>query len=99
MWKRACPRCEDSIRPRVHVHGQRFKNYPFPTFGQGTSNVLYILLISSGFQAIALFNADQHEEAMLLVQQLATACPKDDTLACHVVEVRYQTNLDIMHRC
>jgi hypothetical protein len=35
---------------------------------------------------------------MLLVQQLAAACPKNDTLGCRVVEVRYQTNLDIMHR-
>jgi hypothetical protein len=34
------------------------------------------------FQAIALFNADQHEEAMLLVKELATACPNADLLGC-----------------
>jgi hypothetical protein len=45
-------------------------------------------LFHCGFQTIALFGADQHEEAILLVQQLATACPNNDTLACHVVEVR-----------
>jgi hypothetical protein len=39
------------------------------------------------FQAIALFNANQHEEAILRVRQLATACPDADTLACSVVEV------------
>jgi hypothetical protein len=39
------------------------------------------------FQAIALFSADQHEEAMLLIKELATACPNTDPLARHVVEV------------
>jgi hypothetical protein len=38
------------------------------------------------FQAIALFNANQDEEALLLVQELA-ARPNADPLACHVVEV------------
>jgi hypothetical protein len=39
------------------------------------------------FQAIALFSADQHEEAMLLIKELATACPNTDPLARLVVEV------------
>jgi hypothetical protein len=39
------------------------------------------------FQAIALFNADQHEEAMLLIRELAAACPNADILGCRVVEV------------
>jgi hypothetical protein len=34
-----------------------------------------------------LFNANQHDEAMLRVQELAAACPDADTLACHIVEV------------
>jgi hypothetical protein len=38
-------------------------------------------------QAIALFNAAQHEEAMFLVKELAAACPNVDILGCHVVEV------------
>jgi hypothetical protein len=39
------------------------------------------------FQAIVIFNADQHEEAFLRIQKLAAACPNDDIIACHVVEV------------
>jgi hypothetical protein len=37
--------------------------------------------------AIALFNADQHEEGMLLVKDLAGACPNADPLGCHIMEV------------
>ena len=44
-------------------------------------------LLYSVFQAIALFNAAQHEEAMFLVKELADACPTVDILGCHVVEV------------
>jgi WD40 repeat protein len=44
-------------------------------------------LLHFAFQAIALFNADQHEEAMLLVKELAAACPNADILGCRVVEV------------
>ncbi|KAG2125185.1 uncharacterized protein EDB93DRAFT_410360 [Suillus bovinus] len=43
---------------------------------------LFLLLI----KAIILFNADQHEEAMLLIKELPAACPDADPLACHVVE-------------
>jgi hypothetical protein len=39
------------------------------------------------FQAIALFSADQHEEAMLLIKELAAACPNADPLGCRVVDV------------
>jgi hypothetical protein len=38
------------------------------------------------FQAIALFNANQHEEAMLLVKEVATACLNAD-IGCRVAEV------------
>src|SRR5260221_539636 len=39
------------------------------------------------FQAIALFNANQHADAMRRVRQLATAYPNSDTaLACRIVE-------------
>jgi hypothetical protein len=44
-------------------------------------------LLHSVFQAIALFNADQREDAMLLVKELAAACPNVNILGCHVVEV------------
>jgi hypothetical protein len=44
-------------------------------------------LLHLTFQAIALFNADQHEEGMLLVEELAAACSNTDILGCRVVEV------------
>jgi hypothetical protein len=44
-------------------------------------------LLHLTFQAIALFNADQHEEAMLLVKELTAACPNADLLVCRIVEV------------
>jgi hypothetical protein len=52
-------------------------------------NQIYLTysLFHLAFQAITLFNADQHEEAMLLVKELAAACPNADILACRVVEV------------
>ncbi|KAG1893131.1 uncharacterized protein F5891DRAFT_1208096 [Suillus fuscotomentosus] len=43
----------------------------------------FLLLI----KAIALFNADQHEEAMVLIKDLAAACPNVDPLARRVVKV------------
>ncbi|KAG2339399.1 WD40 repeat-like protein [Suillus weaverae] len=45
------------------------------------------------FQAIALFNADQHEEAILLIKELATACPNADPLGCRVVETYLRVQL------
>ncbi|KAG0692644.1 hypothetical protein DFH29DRAFT_1084603 [Suillus ampliporus] len=45
----------------------------------------FLLLTKANFQAITLFNADQHEEAIQRVQELADMCPNSDTLACRVV--------------
>jgi hypothetical protein len=44
-------------------------------------------------QAIALFNANKHEEAMLRVKELATDFPDIDPVACRVVEVSIKSNL------
>jgi hypothetical protein len=46
-------------------------------------NVWFIAL------AIALFNTNQleHEEGMLLVKDLASACPNTNPLGCHILEV------------
>lgn len=44
-------------------------------------------LFHSVFQAIALSNAVQREEAMILVMELAAACPNADLLGCRVVSV------------
>jgi hypothetical protein len=53
--------------------------------------VCYICLAYSSlhrvFQAIALFNADQHDEANLLLTELATGCPNTDALARDIVQV------------
>lgn len=43
-------------------------------------------------KTIALFNAGEHEEAMLRVEELA-ASPSVDTLACHVVEAYLRVQL------
>jgi hypothetical protein len=45
-------------------------------------------MLHYGYQAIALFNANQHADAMRRVRELAATCPNGDTtLACRVVEV------------
>jgi hypothetical protein len=46
-----------------------------------------IVLAPDRFQAIALFNANQHEDAIQRVQELAAACPSADAIACRMVEV------------
>ncbi|KAG2349765.1 hypothetical protein BDR05DRAFT_252598 [Suillus weaverae] len=42
----------------------------------------FILLI----KAIALFNANQHEEAILRIQQLAVVCTNANAVTCHAVQ-------------
>ncbi|KAG1726887.1 uncharacterized protein EDB91DRAFT_1350447 [Suillus paluster] len=49
----------------------------------------------TSFQVIALFGADQHQEAMQLVRQLAAACPDDNVLAYCVVEAYLRVQLGI----
>ncbi|KAG2356034.1 hypothetical protein BDR07DRAFT_1424360 [Suillus spraguei] len=51
-------------------------------FTKSGSETTVLLLI----KAVALFNANQHEDAMLLVQETITVCPQTDTIACRVVE-------------
>ncbi|KAG2352949.1 hypothetical protein BDR07DRAFT_1615330 [Suillus spraguei] len=53
----------------------------------------FLLLI----KAIALFSADQHEEAMLLIKELAAACPNTDPLARHaVIHLRVQLGINAL---
>ncbi|KAG1838763.1 hypothetical protein F4604DRAFT_1941143 [Suillus subluteus] len=47
------------------------------------------------FQAIALFSADQHEEAMLLIKELTAACLNTDPLVLCVVETYLCVQLGI----
>ncbi|KAG2128625.1 WD40-repeat-containing domain protein [Suillus bovinus] len=51
----------------------------------------FLLLI----KAIALFDADQHDEAMLLIKELAAACPNTDPHAHRVVETYLRVQLGI----
>ncbi|KAG2340113.1 hypothetical protein BDR05DRAFT_1002859 [Suillus weaverae] len=46
-------------------------------------------------KAIALFNADQHDEAMLLIKELAAACPTTNLLGCCVIETYLHIQLGI----
>ncbi|KAG2031700.1 WD40-repeat-containing domain protein [Suillus americanus] len=52
-------------------------------FVDANVNKTHLLLL---LKAIALFNANQHDEAILRVQDLATTCPNVDALACQIVE-------------
>ncbi|KAG1768815.1 hypothetical protein EDD22DRAFT_211246 [Suillus occidentalis] len=57
----------------------------------GINKTCLLLLI----KAIALFNADQHDEAILRVQELATTCPNADSLACGIVETYLHVQVGI----
>ncbi|KAG2048147.1 WD40 repeat-like protein [Suillus hirtellus] len=58
---------------------------------QNSETNQFLLLI----KAVALFSADQHEEAMLLIKDLAAACPNVDPLARRVVETYLRVQLGI----
>ncbi|KAG2345920.1 hypothetical protein BDR05DRAFT_96554 [Suillus weaverae] len=58
---------------------------------QGSETNHFLLLI----KAIALFSADKHEEAMLLIKELDAACPTTDPLARRVVETYLRVQLGI----
>jgi tetratricopeptide (TPR) repeat protein len=53
--------------------------------------IVHLLLL---IKSIALFNADQHDEANLLLKELA-GCPNVDTRACHIVEAYLRVQLGI----
>ncbi|KAG0694178.1 hypothetical protein DFH29DRAFT_336313 [Suillus ampliporus] len=61
-------------------------------FTNEDSKTLHFLLL---VKAITLFGTDQHEEAMLLVKELAAACPNNDTLGCRVAEAYLCVQLGI----
>ncbi|KAG1812741.1 hypothetical protein EV424DRAFT_76205 [Suillus variegatus] len=54
--------------------------------------ILHFLLL---IKAIAFFNADQHNEAILLLKELTTGCPNTDVLACCVVQAYLGVQLGI----
>ncbi|KAG1745229.1 hypothetical protein EDB19DRAFT_477452 [Suillus lakei] len=59
------------------------------TFANGDSNATLLLFL---IKAIALFNANEHEEAMMRVKELA-AGPSVDPVACRVVEAYLRVQL------
>ncbi|KAG1785642.1 heterokaryon incompatibility protein-domain-containing protein, partial [Suillus plorans] len=61
-------------------------------FADEDSKTIHFLLL---IKAIALFNANQHEDAMERVHELATACHSADTLACRMVEAYLNVQLGI----
>ncbi|KAG2356060.1 hypothetical protein BDR07DRAFT_1613333 [Suillus spraguei] len=58
---------------------------------QNSQTTHFLLLI----KAIALFGADQHDEASLLLKELTTGCPNADTRACHIVQAYLHVQLGI----
>ncbi|KAG1793138.1 uncharacterized protein HD556DRAFT_522194 [Suillus plorans] len=56
------------------------------------SQILHFLLL---IKAIALFDADHHDEANLLLKKLTAGCPHADTCMCHIVEAYLRVQLGI----
>ncbi|KAG1793101.1 uncharacterized protein HD556DRAFT_1527625 [Suillus plorans] len=56
------------------------------------SQILHFLLL---IKVIALFNANQHDEANLLLRELTSGCPNADTRACHTVEAYLRVQLGL----
>ncbi|KAG2049768.1 hypothetical protein BDR06DRAFT_961027, partial [Suillus hirtellus] len=54
--------------------------------------ILHFLLL---IKVIALFNADQHDEANLLLKELTTGCPNADTRTCRILEAYLHSQLGI----
>jgi tetratricopeptide (TPR) repeat protein len=54
------------------------------------SEIVHFLLL---IKAIALFNANQNDEANLLLKELTNGCPNADTRACHIVAAYLRVQL------
>ncbi|KIK47413.1 hypothetical protein CY34DRAFT_799363 [Suillus luteus UH-Slu-Lm8-n1] len=61
-------------------------------FTNEDSNIIHFLLL---IKAVAIFNANQHKEAIIRVQSLTAACPHNDIFACRVVEAYLYTRLGV----
>ncbi|KAG0703993.1 hypothetical protein DFH29DRAFT_404756 [Suillus ampliporus] len=61
-------------------------------FANEDSKITHFIFL---IKAIAIFNADQHEEAINRVRELAAARPNDDALACRIVEAYMYVRLGI----
>lgn len=74
---------------KQHVHDARTAFDLAFTFANGDSKTTLLLFL---IKAIALFNANEHEEAMMRVKELA-AGPSVEPVACLVVEAYLQVQL------
>ncbi|KAG1870539.1 WD40-repeat-containing domain protein [Suillus tomentosus] len=75
---------------RGHIQGARIAFDLASTFANEDSKIILLLV-----KAIAIFNADQHEESITFVRELAATCPNHDSLACRVVEVYMRVQLGV----
>ncbi|KAG2335859.1 hypothetical protein BDR05DRAFT_205929, partial [Suillus weaverae] len=72
-------------------HARAAFDVAFMYTDQDPERTHFLLLI----KVIALFDADQHEEADLLLKELAAGCPNADTSASHIVEAYLHVQLGI----
>ncbi|KAG2337645.1 TPR-like protein, partial [Suillus weaverae] len=75
-----------------HIQGARAAFDVAFTYTNQDLQTVHSLLLT---KAIALFNADQHDEAMLLLKELVAGCPDADTRACRFVEAYLRIQLGI----
>ncbi|KAG2345926.1 hypothetical protein BDR05DRAFT_988531 [Suillus weaverae] len=75
-----------------HIRDARVAFDVASIFTNQDSETSHFLLLT---KAIALFSVDQHDEAMLLIKELAAACPTTDPLARRVVETYLRVQLGI----
>ncbi|KAG2150247.1 WD40-repeat-containing domain protein [Suillus bovinus] len=66
-----------------HIQGARVAFDVASMYTDQDSRTIHFLLL---IKAIALFNADQRDEASLLLKELTVSCPYADTRACHIVQ-------------
>ncbi|KAG1787199.1 uncharacterized protein HD556DRAFT_1530619 [Suillus plorans] len=88
---------EELLTQEIHANADDFTSYANRSFVMARKHNWDNALEDAikVFQAIALFNADQHEEAMLLIKYLDAACPNVDPLARRVVETYLRVQLGI----
>ncbi|KAG2142890.1 uncharacterized protein EDB93DRAFT_598081 [Suillus bovinus] len=75
-----------------HVRSARVAFDVASMYTKQDSQTIYFLLL---IKVIALFNADQHDEASLLLKELTTGCPNADTRAYHIVEAYLRIQLGL----
>ncbi|KAG1880264.1 hypothetical protein C8R48DRAFT_767066 [Suillus tomentosus] len=75
-----------------HIQGARAAFDVASVYTDQDPETIYFLLL---IKAISLFDANQHDEANLLLDELAAGCPNTDTHACHIVQAYLCVQLGI----